>query len=469
MKFRFVYWLSLIALTGCQVGSKYQKPVVSIPSEWKGPYVAKKEPLVDHWWEVFEDPELNLYEKKVLDRSWDLYVAIQKVIEARALAGISKSQLYPQLNANANYAFFQDFLKIKNFGKTKPLFPSNKVTVYGQEFLFPSLFSYELDLWGKYRAQYHSALLKTESIEEEMKSTVLTLTSECASYYYNLRSLDTSITFLEKLKANLKERCDLERLRWEKGLVSELNYNALEQSLHQLEINIDETHKQRKKFESALATLVGENASLFQFKKGTQLLKNAPSIPAGLPSTLLLRRPDVMQAERELASFHSQVNASKANYFPSFNLTSGLGVFSITLQDLFSIKSFLWQAGASVAQFIYDAGKRKNDLEAAKARFRQAEGGYQQKILKAFEEVEMSLSNLYEENLQYQAYQKNLDLAARNAFLTQKKWNCGLANKVELLEQESLKIQKEQSVLFSRASLYQSTIELVKSIGGSFK
>ena len=469
MRFFYIYLLCLILFSGCQTGQKYEKPTIAVPKEWKGPFISKKITDVDQWWEIFQDEELNSIEKKLMNRNWDIYVAIQKVLEARANAGISKSKLYPQLNANGNYAFFQDFFKIKKLGTTPSPFGTNKVTVYAQEFLFPNLFSYELDLWGKYRAQYHSSLYKTESLEEAMHATVLTLTAECASYYFNLRSLTTSLEIIKKQQEALKQQCKLQKLRYTKGLINEILYDSTEQQLHTLNVKFYELLNQKTKFENALATLLGEPASSYSFKQTVFLNALPPKVPAGIPSTLLLRRPDVKQAERESASLFSLINASKASYFPAFNLTSGVGVFGITLKDLFSIKSFLWQAGASLAQFVYDAGKRKNEVEAAKAKFRQAEGAYKQKILTALEEVETALSALYEQNRAHYALEKNVILAEKEAHLTQKRVTHGLSNNLDLLEKHYALLEREQEALSSRTSLYQSTIQFIKALGGGWE
>jgi multidrug efflux system outer membrane protein len=461
------FYLFFLILSGCQVGPKYKKIETPVVSNWKGPIQHEQgRSNLDCWWEIFEDETLNQLEEKLLQKNYDLYIALQKVVESKAAAGIEKSKLYPQANINGNYNYFQEYLKLRQKGKTKNPYLNEKITVYGQEYTFPNLLSYEIDLFGKLRSQYQAATLSYEASEEDLKSTHLSLTTQLASYYFNLCALDSQLDLIASLIEIAKEKESLEKIRYEKGLTSQLNYISSSQALYKLYASQGEVERQRTFFENAIATLIGSPAS--NFTLGTKYLskKAPPAISPSLPSSILLQRPDIGFFEKMAASKHALVKAAYVSFFPSFDLTSGLGYTSLQLKDFLNIKGFLWQIGASVVQSVFDAGKKKSNLNASWARFRQAEAGYKLAVIKAFEEVENALSALEKQDLKVLDLSSVYQLSLKANTLARGRFEKGLTNKIVYLESKEAAIYSEQSLIGARTLQYQATINMIKSLGG---
>lgn len=460
--------LSLIT-SGCKLGPQFHQPVAQTPSEWKQESnVPLKQVSIENWWDIFQDPQLAALESSLIKKNYDLYIALQKVCEARALAGVSKADLYPQLNLNTNYSFFQDFVRLHQTGKQKVTGIKEKVTVNGQEYFFPNLLSYELDLFGKYRANYQSSLLNAEAYEHDMRSTLLTLTTELASYYFNLRALDEQSEYITLQKGLLKEKKALQQLRFEKGLASMIEVSDITSSLSLNEAFLEDILKQRSFLENAIATLIGAPASSFTIKPQGHLQATIPLIPPALPSKVLLQRPDIAALEKQVESKHAQVRSSYLSFFPDFNITSALGYTSLQLKDFLNIKAFLWQAGAGLAQTIFDGKRKKSNFEASCARFKQAEAQYKLVVLKAFEEVENALSSVEKEKLRSDAILCSLCANEKKQSLISRRFSSGISNKLDLLDISYQVLDIKQKNVNTTISRYQATLDLIKSLGGKW-
>lgn len=465
----FIPVLLSISLAGCKLGPHYQKPVTQVPTSWKQETALEiKKVSLENWWDIFEDSELSALEKALIEKNYDLYIAMQKVCEARALAGVSKADLYPQLTLNANYNFFQDFVRLYQTGKQKLPGIKDKITINGQNYLFPNLLSYELDLFGKYRSNYQAAVLNADSYEHDMRSTLLTLTSELAAFYFNLRALDQQTFLLTCQKNLLEEKYQLQSSRYEKGLASLVEVVDVESNIHLLQASIEQTLNQRALIENAIATLIGKPASIFSIANTCDLSEKIPLIPSLMPSKVLVQRPDIAAMEKKAESKHAQVRSSYLSFFPDLNITSGLGYASLQLKEFLNIKSFLWQAGAGLAQTIFDGKRKKSDLEASWARFRQAEAQYKLVVLKAFEEVESALSSVEKEKVRSDALKTSLAAIQKKQCLTEKKFSSGIANKLDLIDSSFQVLDIKQKTVSATNSRYQATIDLIKSLGGKW-
>ncbi len=465
----FIPMLLSISLTGCKLGPQYQKPLTQAPSKWKQePTFEHKQVSLENWWDIFQDDTLSSLEQALLEKNYDLYIAIQKVCEARALAGVSKADLYPQLTLNANYNFFQDFVRLYQTGKQKLPGIKDKITINGQDYLFPNLLSYELDVFGKYRSNYQAAVLSADSYEHDMRSTLLTLTTELAAFYFNLRALDRQVDLLGCQKKLLEEKYCLQTTRYQKGLVSFLEVADAESNLNLLQASLEQTLNQRALVENAIATLIGKPASIFKLASSCVYQENIPLIPPLMPAKVLVQRPDIAALEKKAEAKHAQVRSSYLSFFPDLNITSGLGYSSLQLKEFLNIKSFLWQAGAGLVQTLFDGKRKTSDLEASWSRFRQAEAQYKLVVLKAFEEVENALSSVKKEKIRSDAIKKSLAAIEKKQNLTETKYAVGISNKLDLLDSSYQLIDIEQKSVSATNSRYQATVDLIKALGGKW-
>ncbi|NNM43609.1 MAG: efflux transporter outer membrane subunit [Chlamydiae bacterium] len=453
-----------LLFSACHLGPKYQKPSVDdAPTEWKGPEQAVKTPDVEFWWEVFEDEELNRLESQAVKHNPSLYVALERVIEARAKAGVSFANLIPQLTFNPAYSN----LSTKTDLSGLPHEGSGIFRLHQINYIMPLDLSYQLDLWGTYRGQYNSAVFHAQAQEEAYKVALLTLTSDLASAYYLLRTLDAQLDVLQSTIEMRKNAFEINHSRWEAGLVnySDVSRASLEYTNAQAEFS--DAKRLRTIQENRIAQLLGIPSSSFTMPHSP--LKNAPpEVPAGLPSTALLRRPDVAEAERNMASQQALIGVAKAAFFPQISLTGAIGLASPDLKNLLSWQSRLWEIGAAAAQTVIDGGRNSSNLDVAWAQFRQASGGYQAQVLLAFGEVENSLSNIEWQALQFASLQKSVDSAKLTTSLSSERYNKGLVTYLDVVDSEREELQVEISALHTLGQRYISTIQLIKAIGGTW-
>ena len=458
----------LLFFSGCHLGPRYESPTVDVPCAWKGPSSIQELGEGENWWELFEDLELARLEQEVIEKNPDLYIALQRVAEARAVAGIAKSDLYPELTLNPVYDNLGALIEL--YGVPQGLIPGLKTItrVHEQTYQLPIAMSYEVDLWGKYRGTYNAARIYAEAQDEALKATILTLTSDLASNYFNLRAMDTQIGLLSSLLEIRKSLLELHYLQFEAGLIGYTEVLQAEHQFSNLEAEYQDSLRQRELFENAIAVLIGTPAPELQIK-AFPLRISPPLIPAGMPSDVLLRRPDVSQAERTMAAFHEFIGVAYSTYFPAFTLTGALGASSPDLSHFLQWASRLWQIGVNVAQILFNGGRNSAEVDLAFAKFRETEGAYKQAVLIAFQEVEDALNNT-DSQMKQIASLKRAFMAAKEAYaLSNLRFQKGVANVLETLVREEAKIQAKRLWMGTLGQQYQSTIQLIKALGGGWQ
>lgn len=467
----FVLLIPALLFAGCRLGPAYQLACVETPEEWKAAVASPTAAsCVDNWWEIFEDDLLDSLEQQALENNPNLSVALEHVFEARAIAGVSRADLFPQLNLNPAYSDTGTLFKL--YGIPPGL--SNFIPGFLQilrvhefQYFLPVNLSYEVDLWGKYRGLYDSAVFNSEAVVEAYRTSLLTVTSDLASHYFNMRSADAQIEILQRTRELNQNFVKLTRDRFTKGLVSNLDVASAELQLSNTEAEYYDVVRQRNLFENAIAALVGMPASDLRIE-AQPLLQTPPIIPVGIPSTILEQRPDIAEAERKMASEHAQIGVAYASFFPSLSLTGSLGYNSPDLHQFLSWKSRYWEMGATSSQFLFDANRRCSNLEIAWARFREAEGSYQQVVLTAFQEVEDALTNIEFQEKQMASLGRSVQAANLTRTLSTNRYKSGLVNYLDVItsdQNELVARRNYQNILGQR---YQSTIQLIKALGGSW-
>lgn len=465
-----IFFSLLLILSGCRVGPKYESPSPESPIEWKNPSPNPESlPEVCYWWEVFQDDLLDELEMLAVQNNPTVLVALARVQEAWALAGVRRADLFPQINLDPSYfnqgILFKIFLpnQINLPGFTFP----EVFRIHQQQYTLPLDMSYQLDLWGKYRYYFEAAAFNAQSQEEDYATTILTLTSDLASAYYNLRTFDAVIEFYRSTVESRQKNLKLNKDRFEKGLVVRTDYANAQLLLSNSEADLEDALRQRGLLENMIATLIGVPASEFHLDP-MPLKGEPPVIPAGIPSSVLLRRPDVGAAEREMASQHAMVGVAYASLLPDIELIGNIGFSSPTIRDFLSWKSRLWSIGVNTSQTIFDAGKKCFDIDVTWARFYQANGHYQEVVLQAFKEVEDALNSLEHEAKQ-EAFLKQSVEAARDAMnITTKRYYRGLITYTDVVVAQIQDLEAERAYINVQGLRFQSTIELIKALGGGW-
>lgn len=464
----------LLTLSGCRVGPSYQAPYIEAPEEWKTvEEIEVLPPEVCNWWEVFQDEILDDLEQAAIQNNPNVYVALARIDEAWANVGINRSNLFPQIDLSPSYhdtgVLFKYYLPPGGAAATSTPIPMapGPFRIHAYQWILPFTMSWELDIWGQFRDQVESAYNDTESKVEAYRGTLLSLTSDLASSYFNLRFLDETIEILQETIETRRKNYSLTQSRYSHGLTNFSDTASASVELFNTESDYYDAVRQRGLLENLIATLIGVPASDFHIEP-MPLLKEPPVVPAGIPSTVLKRRPDVAEAERTMAAQHGQMRAAYASFFPTFELTAYLGFFSPTFADFLSWKSRLWSVGAAADQFIFDGWKKESNFNATIARFAQATKTYQQQVLTAFEEVENALNNLEFQKKESDSLKRSVDSAEVLLNLSSNRYQQGLINYTEVVVNQRTALDAKRNYVNALSQRYQSTIQLIKALGGGW-
>ncbi|HEV8329230.1 MAG TPA: efflux transporter outer membrane subunit [Nitrospiraceae bacterium] len=452
----------VLSLAGCAVGPDYQQPPVEIPKNWKEAAPRDAEGRA-RWWEIFDNPELNTLEAQALVANQTLKGAVARVEEARSVARISAADFYPTITFDPA-ASRQDFsanrlLSIpqnNNIGR----FASNLFTV-------PLDLSYEVDVWGRVRRSYEAAKEEAQASAADYQTVLLTLTSDVAQNYFLLRSLDAEIELLKRTVQLRKEALDLVRYRFEGGVANQLELSQAETDLATTQAQAIALEQRRAQLEDALAVLLGKPASEFSMPR-EPLGVLPPTIPAGLPSDLLERRPDVAQAERLMAASNARIGVAKAAFFPAIQLTGSAGFQSTDLASLFNWESRLWSVGAGLFTPIFEGGRIRANYEATKARYDEAVAQYRQQVLLAFRDVEDALAGIRVLADETQAQARAVTSARKTTELATMRYREGLSNYLEVVDAQRTQLDNERTAVQILGQRFASSVLLVKALGGGW-
>jgi multidrug efflux system outer membrane protein len=445
--------------TGCSVGPKYHPPVVEIPHSWKNNTIFSAASYTDYWWEVFDDALLNALENDLLSKNYDLKIAFNRVQEAQASMRAAKAELYPHLYLKPSYS---------NEGVLYESY-SNGVIVRAHEvlYLLPLTLSYEVDLWGKIRSRYQAAQGNWEGQIEAYNATMLILTSHLATVYYQIRTMDAQIDLLEATLANRHKALSINQARYKAKAIDYLDVTLAGVDLQQAEAQLREIVRLRAELENRLAVLTGTPSSEFSFGH-TPLQGHPPEIPVGIPSEVLMRRPDIAEAERQVATEHALANAAYASLFPSLSLTAAAGWSSPHLRYFLKNYSRLWSFGGSASQMIFDGGQAAADLMLQVSRFRETSSEYQQKVLLCFQEVEDALSNLENYSKEFDAMAASVEWAKKTHRISMNRYKYGITSYLEVTISEQQMLESEVMQNNLQGLRFVNTVKLIQVIGGGW-
>ncbi|MBS4168699.1 efflux transporter outer membrane subunit [Parachlamydia sp. AcF125] len=461
-KIYLYFCIALLFLNGCVVGPKYQRPCTPVPEHWK--YEEQEEvpnPDVENWWEIFEDPVLDSLELQAMRNNKNLFAALFRVHQTRALAGIHKADLYPQVNLDPDYSSTNGLMEVFGLPATLPPILRAHQMLYA----LPFNLKYELDLWGKLKSQYWSSLRRHEAQEMAFQASVLILTSELASIYFQVRSLDAQLDILKEFIGICKEDIDINQERYHAGLINYVDVLQAERQYQNAYAQYFDLLKQRALSENRIALLIGVSPTEVSMAY-SPVVKMPPKVPSGVPSEVLLKRPDIREAERRSAAEHALVGAAYASFFPSFSLTNTLGFSSPDLHDFLSRKSRLWAIDIRGSENIFDGGRNRSQLSLAWARFREADAHYQQQVLVALEEVESALANLKMQDEEIRSLEKAVKASQEAVYLTTERYRDGVINYLEVVDSERTELELKRDLVNRIGRQYISTIHLIKALGG---
>ena len=452
--------------TGCTLGPDFKRPSIQTPEMWKGQQTTELiQSIPENWWTIFGDEELNDLQSRAIGANQNLLEAVARVDENRANLRLAKADSYPSVNFNSSVERSRNSVH----GSQGNIAAGGLVPLEQDRFRTSLDAGYERDLWGRVKRSIESAQAQADAVEASRDTIMLNLTADVAENYFRLRSMDLENEILQRTQSMRQNAFAVNQARLDHGLALPADVSRAENELASVQADLSDARRQRGLYENTLALLLGEAASAFVIEPKSSALMPPPRIPAGLPSELLLRRPDVYEAERTAASRCAEIGVAKAAFLPSIKLTSVVGLESIELRDLFAWESRLWSFGPSVSLPIFSGGRNRANLKAAEARYEQAVAAYRQSVLAAFRDVEDALVNIREYSVQEIALLRAKDAAKRTSDYFSQRLQGGMIGYLDVVDAERTLLQAERAVTQNKGLRNIATVQFIKALGGGWE
>ena len=453
-----------LLLGGCMVGPNYKRPEMPTPPQYRfveGP--AEAESLADvPWWEITKDPQLVALIREAVASNLDLRIATARVEEARAVAGISKSFLYPQVGVSAGYDARQVSRKAE-----PPLATADDKTYQNWDAGFT--LSWEIDLFGRIRRQNEAAFAAYLATDQGRRGVLITLVADVASNYLLLRQLDLELEIARSTVVSNDKTVEFYEKRLTGGVSNRLEVDQAVANRARTATTIPDIERRIAITENALSLLLGRVPG--PVERGAPLADQhlPPVVPAGLPAALLERRPDVVAAEQLLVAANANVGAARALFFPSISLTGLLGGVSRDLGDIAKGDAAVWNLSAGLLQPIFQGGRIRRNYEAAQARFEQSMGEYRRAALDGYREVADALVSLQKLGEQRTEIQKGVTALRDAGQLSRARYDNGLSSYLEILIADQYLFEQELLLAQTRGAELRALVRLYRALGGGWQ
>jgi outer membrane protein, multidrug efflux system len=448
--------------TACTVGTNYARPPMPSPPQYRFVNGSEAESLADvPWFQIFDDPTLQALIRDALANNLDLQAAAARVEEARARAGVVKSFLYPQVDGVAQTTVGQATTGLPGDDEDD----EDNTRANG---VFGFQLSWELDLFGRIRREHESALAFVLASEQGRRGVLVTLIGDVATNYFLLRELDLQLEIARRTLRINDDTVLYFQNRLDGGVSNRLELDRIRALRSETAVAIPEIEQQIAIVEHAISLLVGRPPGLVDRTGLTPAEQLPPPIPPGLPSSLLERRPDVLQAEQLLVAANADIGVAKARFFPTISLTGFLGGVSGDLASVLG-QGGLWSSTLGLFQPIYQGGRLRRDLEAAQARFDAALAGYQKAALNGYREVANALITI--QKLAEVRVERETGVAALvdASDLSRARYDSGLASYIEILTADQDLFDQELRLAQTRGAEFRARAELYRTLGGGWQ
>jgi multidrug efflux system outer membrane protein len=448
------------------VGPTYTRPPVEEPPRFKSPAPAAGETtLPEEWWRLYRDPDLDRLIAMANASNQTLVQAVARVDEARALARVAGSFRYPTVTVDAVH--------------TRQRTSANRVSQFtGQpvgsaatfnDWLVPVDLSYEVDVWGRVRRSVQAARAAAVASRDDEAVVRLSVQADVAQFYYTLRSLDAQLDVLARTVQAYREEVRVLSVQVNTGIASPIVLNQAQAQLQSTLAQQSDVVRARADEEHALAILCGQPAPTFTVAANPQRDDAPPSVPPGLPGSLLLKRPDVAEAEQNIVAANALVGVATANLYPTFGLTGSGGFESGALASLFDWQSRVWSIAEGIVAPIFQGGRLRASLDATKAQYRQVVAAYVNQVLIAYGDVEDALTDLHAFTDQAADLRKAVAASQNYLRIAQVQYRSGLVDYLLVIDAERTLLSNQ--LAFSQAINLQmsASIHLIKALGGGWQ
>ena len=456
-----VLGLASLLLASCTLGPNYSRPPVETPASWRDNTALDNSIANLPWWELLRDPVLEELIRTALSQNKDLRIAAERVVEARALYGFTKADLYPRVDLTGDGAYLR--------GSERGLNPVPPGADTETEFYRLSAdLAWEIDFFGRLRRATEAQYALLLSTEEARRGVVIALVSDVARTYVELRDLDRRLGIARRTLTSRAEYRELARIRFEGGVTSEIDFRQAEAEYHRVEGTVIDLERSIAQKENEISVLLGRNPGKIPRPPPAEEIRTPPAVPAGLPSELLERRPDVREAEEILVASNARIGEAKALLFPRIALTGSFGFESTEIDQWLTAPAQAWSIGGSLLQPIFNAGQNRRRVEISESQQRQALYAYEKSIQAALREVEDAIVG-YRKGGELRVSTTARASAERKVLhLAEVRYRGGVAAYLEVLDaQRSLfnaELDESQSIRDQLISL----IRLYKALGGGW-
>jgi len=452
----------LLLFAGCAVGPNYKRPAVNLPTDYRAAAPAQSDSAAslgnEKWWEVYQDPVLAQLIHTALQQNYDARIAATRVLEAQAQLGITRANQFPSASVGAGVSSQQN-------AKVSNLFPAYQVNE-GQ--LNLSVI-WNLDFLGKYRRQTEEARAQLLATKWGQQAVISSLVANVATAYFELRALDAELEIAKRTLGSRQQSLQLTRVLETHGSASDLDVSQSEQLVYTASETIPDLERQIEQQENALSILLGENPG--SVRRGNTLTQQPvpDNVPAGLPSELLERRPDVREAEANMMAANAQIGVAKASLFPSISLTGAGGLESNALHHFLQQPSQTWNAGLNITQPIFEGGALRSQLRLARAQWQESVLSYQQTVQNSLEQVSNALV-AYDKDRQFREQQELLAQAAeRSDRLSLVLYRNGGASYLQVLTNETNYFSAELNLVDAQLNERLALVQLYQALGGGWE
>jgi len=458
-------FMAFLAFASCTVGPNYVKPTTEVPASYKEIDGWKKaepkdETLKGAWWEIFDDPQLNLLEERVIISNQNIAVAEAQFSQARALVQSARSGYFPTVAAGASFVRVR---RSANVGGGT--FAGADTT---SDFLLPVNASWEPDIWGKVRRTVESARAGAEASAADLEAVRLSARAELAQDYFQLRALDAERKLLDETVIAFQKSLELTRNRYASGVASRADVLQAETQLKSTQAQALDIGVQRSQLEHAIALLVGKPASDFSLP-AAPLDAVPPYIPIGLPSELLERRPDIAAAERRVASANALIGVAESAFYPSITLSASGGFEASSLSKWLSWPSRFWSVGTAIAETVFEGGLRRSLTDQARAAYDADVASYRQTVLTGFQEVEDNLAALRILEEEAGMQDEAVKAARQTVTVVTNQYKAGTVSYLDVIVSQTTALNNERTAVGIQGRRMIASISLIKALGGGWE
>jgi multidrug efflux system outer membrane protein len=446
-----------LILPGCTVGPDYERPMVEPPATWRISTAEASETANTAWWEQFQDPVLNDLINTALLENEDIRIAAARMEQFMAQVEIVRSGFYPQVGYGAAGSREQASKNIVPPG-IESLTETWQATLNA---------GWELDVWGRLRRSTEAAQADLLAAEEGRRTVILSLVSSVATLYVTLRLLDAQLKIARDTVQSRRKSLDLFKLQFEGGVISELTLAQVRSEYEQAVAAVPEIENQIAGTENLLSVLLGRNPG--PIRRGLPINRlTLASIPAGIPSDVLARRPDILQAEQNLIAANALIGVARARYFPRISLTGLAGVASGDLSELFENDSLVWSIGGDAVGEIFTGGRISAGVRQSEAYYREQLARYRQVILNALREVDDALDTTVKAREKLDAQERRIKALSNYASLARLRYDNGYASYLEVLDAERSLFDSELNAVRTQGEVIVGMINTYKAMGGGW-